>query len=109
MGTVTFVCGGCGRVGRSGGGLTSTSRIGTWLGKIPRVGVTLRRVYEWQPQYFNFMLVGGMGVVWQYLVTWMLMGVGFPWWFSMGVGIFVASFSNYLLSRHWVFKPNQPT
>lgn len=84
--------------------LDVTLRLIGWLGKIPYVGGHLARLYGWQPQYFNFALVGAVGVAWQYFFTWLLMGLGFPWWFAMAIGIFIAFQSNYLLNKHWVFS-----
>ncbi len=81
--------------------------ISRYLAKIPRVGVTLAKVYEWQPRYFNFALVGATGVVIQYLFTWMLMNVGVPWFLAMAVGIFAAFNSNYWFNKVWVFAQKQ--
>jgi putative flippase GtrA len=64
----------------------------------------LGELYDWGSQYWNFAMVGAVGVVWQYLITWLLMGVGLPWWFAMAIGIFVAFNSNFVLNKSWVFK-----
>lgn len=74
------------------------------LRKIPRVGAGLAKVYEWQPVYFNFALVGAFGVFLQYVITWTLITAGFPWWFAMFMGIAVAWNSNFIFNEKWVFK-----
>jgi hypothetical protein len=43
-----------------------TERIHELLGKIPRVGSQLARVYYWRPMMFNFMLVGASGTLLSY-------------------------------------------
>ena len=64
----------------------------------------LKKLYNWRPQYWNFALVGAVGVVLQYIITAVLMGVGLPWFLAMGIGIFAAFNSNYFFNKTWVFN-----
>ena len=78
--------------------------IADLLKKVPRVGESLAAVYGWNPKYFNFALVGFIGVLWQYILTWLFIGVGLPWFIAMATGIFAAFNSNFILNDRWVFK-----
>lgn len=77
------------------------SFIGSLAFKLhPSIG----KLYMRFSDYWNFALVGALGVVWQYLLTWLLLSLNFPWFFAMFIGILVAWNSNYFLNKHWVFK-----
>ena len=43
-----------------------TEKIHALLGKIPRVGSLLARLYYWRPMMWNFMLVGASGTLLSY-------------------------------------------
>lgn len=74
------------------------------LRKIPRIGHGLAKLYLWKPVYFNFAIVGAFGILLQYVVTWMLLTLGLPWWAAMFLGIVAAWNSNYILNKNWVFS-----
>ena len=61
---------------------------------------TVGKLYDWQPAYWNYAFVGGLGMIINWTV-WMLLGMGqIAWW----IGIFMAWNFNYLFSRYWVFR-----
>ena len=64
----------------------------------PKVG----QLYDWEPSYFNYAFVGGIGVLLNWALFLVLRGfVGdLAWW----VATIAAWHSNYLLSKIWVFK-----
>lgn len=64
----------------------------------PKIG----QLYDWEPTYWNYAFVGGLGVGLNWILFILLRGFlgDIAWWIAT-VG---AWHSNYLLSKIWVFK-----
>lgn len=64
----------------------------------PKIG----QLYDWEPTYWNFAFVGGIGVLINWILFLLLRGVlgDLAWW----LGVLLAWNFNYLFNKIWVFK-----
>jgi putative flippase GtrA len=74
-----------------------------WLsGMAHKLHPKLGELYDWAPSYWNYAIVGGLGILLNWALFILLRGFlgDIAWW----IGIITAWHSNFLLSKVWVFK-----
>ena len=84
----------------------STDKINSYLLKVPGAGKLLSRLYLWRFCTFNFMIVGAIGMIIQFVLyegifRLMLKGFWGGTFLGMLITVFVVFMWNYVLNRHW--------